>query len=992
GDTIEYSFTVTNTGNVTLTDITLTSLVPGVAVSGGPIASLAPGDSDSTTFTASYTLAQSDIDTGEFTGTFEVAGEWTSSSGQVTVATAQASDTQSIEEKPGIKLTKSGGVDPSVKNPFNIANPGDPIRYGITVENTGNVTLKGLRLTDPGAVFTVPYPPGVEVPPKDEDGQPTNGHLAKIDSLAPGAKITLNGYHTTLVEDFRRKSYTNTATVTGTPPSGQPVSAQSSHTEQLAPDPKIELRITTATQDLAKAGPADRVDAGDSITYTLTVKNIGNVPLTNVNLTSPVPGVVISGGPIASLEEDLSTTFTASYTLTQNDIDTGEFSGTFEVAGEWTSSSGDMMVATAQASDTQTLVADPKIALTTVGTLNTGSNNRVDAGDTISYAFTITNTGNVTLTDITLTDLVPGVAVSGGPIASLAPGDSDSTTFTASYTLTQADVDAGSFTNRVQVTGTPPNNAPNVTDEDEVTTPLAPVPVVGAAKQVVGSPVEVSTGVWDVTFEIRVRNYSNVTLSQLQVSEDLSAAFPIRKPDDAFAGNTPLPAVASFSVQSVTSTDFTPNASFNGTSDQNLLAGTDALAPGAEGTVQLVVRVTPITGGPFENSMTVRAATPGQKTVEDRSQNGSSPDPDNDGDPTNNNAPTPVNFGTLFQPPVGEKRVNTPDEDLLQWTLEWMNNANIQPLPVIVYDPIPQGTTYYARGLASSYPLPAGQLPSGSTTTGVSCTAASPATKTTACYYEGPTAEFPRGRVIWEGILAPDHLVETLEAAANKITIRFATRADKDAGQIHNTAVAGADLNVDGSIRGQDELQAAAAAADWVRPTKLPRTGFAPNMASHLPPQPAEKAYQQVGEMRLEIPALGVNVPVVGVPLTDGQWDVTWLGQNAGYLAGTSFPTWQGNAVITAHVYDANGLPGPFVNLKQLKWGDKILLHAFGSVYEYEVRTARRVQPDDLSIMETQKGTWVTLVTCESYDEASDSYRYRFAVQAVLMQVRQAGQ
>ena len=47
--------------------------------------------------------------------------------------------------------------------------------------------------------------------------------------------------------------------------------------------------------------------------------------------------------------------------------------------------------------------------------------------------FTVTNTGNVTLTNVTVTD--PGVTMLGGPIASLAPGAVDNATFTASYII-----------------------------------------------------------------------------------------------------------------------------------------------------------------------------------------------------------------------------------------------------------------------------------------------------------------------------------------------------------------------------------------------------------------------------------------------------------------------------------------------------------------------------------------------------------------------------
>ena len=50
---------------------------------------------------------------------------------------------------------------------------------------------------------------------------------------------------------------------------------------------------------------------------------------------------------------------------------------------------------------------------------------------------------NVALTNITVTDPLPGLVISGNPIPSLAPGATDSTTISATYTVTQAQIDAG---------------------------------------------------------------------------------------------------------------------------------------------------------------------------------------------------------------------------------------------------------------------------------------------------------------------------------------------------------------------------------------------------------------------------------------------------------------------------------------------------------------------------------------------------------------------
>ncbi|MEZ5093181.1 hypothetical protein [Nocardioides sp.] len=77
-----------------------------------------------------------------------------------------------------------------------------------------------------------------------------------------------------------------------------------------------------------------------------------------------------------------------------------------------------------------------------------------NAGDTIDYEFLVTNAGNVTLDSITVDD--PMVGTVDCPVTTLAPGAD--TTCTASYTLTQADVDAGVVDNTATVTGTDPRH------------------------------------------------------------------------------------------------------------------------------------------------------------------------------------------------------------------------------------------------------------------------------------------------------------------------------------------------------------------------------------------------------------------------------------------------------------------------------------------------------------------------------------------------------
>ncbi len=168
----------------------------------------------------------------------------------------------------------------------------------------------------------------------------------------------------------------------------------------------------------------------------------------------------------------------------------------------------------------------------------------------------------------------------------------------------------------------------------------------------------------------------------------------------------------------------------------------------------------------------------------------------------------------------------------------------------------------------------------------------------------------------------------------------------------------------------------------------IPVTGFAPGRVTLLPIQPAEKAYKPLDEIRIEIPTLGINFPIVGVSLTKNNWDLTWLSGKVGYLEGSAYPTFSGNTVLTGHVLDANNNLGPFSDIKGMRLGDKIYLHAYGQVYVYQVQENRKLSPTNTAtVFKHQEYNWVTLVTCEDYNTKTETYNYRRMVRAVLVSV-----
>jgi uncharacterized repeat protein (TIGR01451 family) len=393
GDTIDYTFTVENTSDVTLTGIELDD--PAATVTGGPISSLAAGALDNSTFTATYTLTQEDVDSGSFTNTATV----TSSEGAV----ASDSDTQTWTAAAGISLDKR------ITQNAQYDAVGDVIQYAFDVTNTGNVTLAGPVLVTDGLTED-------EACPALGDGD-----------LDVGETATCTASYTVTQADLDNGSIQNTATATV---DGQ-TSAPSSATATAAQTQSVSLGTRVTAND-----PYDAV--GQIITFEFDVTNSGNV-----TLAGPVSVVddlaadeACPSLPDGDLDVGETLVCTASYAVTQADIDNGS------VATTTTASAGP--VASAPVATTVNASQTLGMLISATGTPNDGGDGQLDAGDTIEYTFSVLNSGNTTLTSIQIVPQNGDVSVSGGPI-SLAPNASDTQAFTASYTLTASDISAGSF-------------------------------------------------------------------------------------------------------------------------------------------------------------------------------------------------------------------------------------------------------------------------------------------------------------------------------------------------------------------------------------------------------------------------------------------------------------------------------------------------------------------------------------------------------------------
>ncbi|WP_119275179.1 DUF7507 domain-containing protein [Taklimakanibacter deserti] len=402
GETITYAFAVSNIGNVTLNGVTVTD--PKVTVVGGPT-TLDVGETDTTTFTGSYVVTQADIDAGQVDNLALATG--TSPAGDN--VTDDDDETVPLAQVPGIALVKTGAFND--ENGDGNADAGETITYAFAVSNTGNVTLNGVTVTDP--LVTVV-------------GGPTTLDVNETDTT------TFTGSYVVTQADIDAGQVDNLALATGSPPAGDNVTDDDDETVPLAQVPGIDLIKTGTFNDENGDGNAD---LGETITYAFAVSNTGNVTLTNVTVTDPK--VTVVGGPTTlDVGETDTTTFTGSYVVTQADIDAGQVDNLALATGS-PPAGGDV---TDDDDETVDLGQDPGIALVKTGTFNDeNGDGDADVGETITYAFAVSNTGNVTLTNVTVTD--PKVTVVGGP-TTLDVGETDTTTFTGTYVLTQEDIDA----------------------------------------------------------------------------------------------------------------------------------------------------------------------------------------------------------------------------------------------------------------------------------------------------------------------------------------------------------------------------------------------------------------------------------------------------------------------------------------------------------------------------------------------------------------------
>ena len=432
GETISYSYLVTNDGNVSLTGpvtiadtIATDELCPAVSTVGNFDAELDPGES--ITCAASHTITLADLNAGSVTNVADATADGTTS----------PTDTETVTAVPDPSLSIVKTASPTTYD-----TDGETISYSYLVTNDGNVSLTG-PVTIADTIATDELCPAVS----------TVGNFdAELD---PGESITCAASHTITLADLNAGSVTNVADATadGT------TSPTDTETVTAVPDPSLSIVKT--------ASPTTYDTDGETISYSYLVTNDGNVSLTGpVTIADTIatdelcPAVSTVGNFDAELDPGESITCAASHTITLADLNAGSVTNVADATADGTTSPTD--------TETVTAVPDPSLSI-----VKTASPTTYDTdGETISYSYLVTNDGNVSLTGpVTIADtiatdeLCPAVSTVGNFDAELDPGES--ITCAASHTITLADLNAGSVTNVADATAdgtTSPTATVTVTD------------------------------------------------------------------------------------------------------------------------------------------------------------------------------------------------------------------------------------------------------------------------------------------------------------------------------------------------------------------------------------------------------------------------------------------------------------------------------------------------------------------------------------------------
>ena len=505
GGTLTYTLAVTNVGTATSTLVKIKDTLPGgvsfvsatttagtVSQSGSTVTfdlgDLAPGGM------ATGTLVVVPTVTGTITNTASV------SSNEPLPNTTHGTSTQQTFV-PALVLTKNDAPDP--------VTLGDHVTYTLTVTNVGAATSTAVTITDtlPGGVSFISATTTAGT--VSQSGSTVTFDLG---DLAPGGTAT----STIVVVPTAVGTITNTASVSSDEP--LPDTIHNSITQETTVVPALAI---------TKEDAPDPVVLGATITYTLTVTNVGAATSTAVTITDTLAdgvnfvsatttagSVSQSGNTVIFDLGALGPGITTTSTLIVIPTAVGTITNTANV------SANEPLPNTVHDTITQQTTVTPALVITKDGTPDP-----VALGGTLTYTLTVTNVSTVTSTAVTITDtLADGVdfvsatttagtvSQSGSTVTfdldDLAPGSMATGTLVVIPTLT------GTITNTASVSSDEP--FPNTTHGTSTRQTFVPALVIAKGD----APDPVALG-GTLTYTLTVTNVGTATSTLVKIKDTL---------------------------------------------------------------------------------------------------------------------------------------------------------------------------------------------------------------------------------------------------------------------------------------------------------------------------------------------------------------------------------------------------------------------------------------------------------------------------------------
>ncbi len=412
---VTWTYVITNTGNMALFDLTLGDDVEG-AISCAHPSPLLPGDTTTCTHTASAQAGQY-TNLGSITGTpVDLVGAGYSidpSTGDWIDPAGDPADFDSFDVAANYPFPNVTASDPSH---YFGANPQIDIETATNGQDadtpTGPTVPVGSTVTWTYVVTNPGNVPVANVAVNDDNGTPGNNaddfspSYVSGDTNNDGLLDPTETWTYTATGTATAGQYNNDATVDGTGPSTTTTDGTTTTgvavndadpTHHIGGLAGIDIEKSTNGDD-ADAAPGPVVPAGGPVTWTYTVTNTGNGPLSNIVVTDDVEGPVCTIPALAAGASDSCTLTSAAAVGQYVNVATANA----------TSSTGP--VEDSDASHHFGANASIDIETATNGEdADTTDGPTVPVGETVTWTYQVTNTGNVDLANVIITDDLGGV-------------------------------------------------------------------------------------------------------------------------------------------------------------------------------------------------------------------------------------------------------------------------------------------------------------------------------------------------------------------------------------------------------------------------------------------------------------------------------------------------------------------------------------------------------------------------------------------------------